>query len=118
MSFQLEIFHEWLVDNRSSLHLGKTESILFGTRDKLRDASISITCNGTAITSVSAVKYMGIKLDSLFSGELHIIIKGDLTKVAARLSFLYQNSPKVLSHCVILSFNRILTIVVQPGTQV
>ena len=84
-------------------------------RDKLRDASISITCNGTAITSVSAVKYMGIKLDSLFSGELHI--KGDLTMVAARLSFLYQNSPKDLSHCVILSFNRILTIVVQPGTQ-
>ena len=105
----------WLVSNHLSLHLGKTESILFGTRDKLRDASISITCNGTAITSVSAVKYMGTKLDSLFSGELHI--KGDLTKVAARLSFLYQNSPKVLSHCVILSFNRILTIVVQPGTQ-
>ena len=27
---------DWLVDNKLSIHLGKTESILFGTRNKLK----------------------------------------------------------------------------------
>ena len=31
----------WLVDNKLSLHLGKTESILFGSKRKLRTVTIS-----------------------------------------------------------------------------
>ena len=31
---ELEIVSEWLVDNKLSLHLGKTESILFGSRPR------------------------------------------------------------------------------------
>ena len=34
LSLQLESVSDWLVDNRLSLHLGKTESILFGTKKK------------------------------------------------------------------------------------
>ena len=33
---ELEIVSEWLVDNKLSLHLGKTESILFGSRPRLK----------------------------------------------------------------------------------
>ena len=47
---ELEIVSEWLVDNKLSLHLGKTESILFGSRSRLKSQSVlSITCKGTAL---------------------------------------------------------------------
>ena len=47
---ELEIVSEWLVDNKLSLHLGKTESILFGFRPRLKSQSVlSITCKGTVI---------------------------------------------------------------------
>lgn len=36
LSSDLELISEWLVDNKLSLHLGKTESILFGSKPKLR----------------------------------------------------------------------------------
>ena len=46
---ELEIVSEWLVDNKFSLHLGKTESILFGSTSRLKSQSVlSITCKGTA----------------------------------------------------------------------
>ena len=42
---KLEIVSEWLVDNKISLHLGKTESILFGSRPRLKSQSVlSFTC--------------------------------------------------------------------------
>ena len=37
---ELEIVSEWLVDNKLSLHLGKTESILFGSRPRLKSQSV------------------------------------------------------------------------------
>ena len=36
---EFEIVSEWLVDNKPSLHLGKTESILFGSRPSLKSQS-------------------------------------------------------------------------------
>ena len=36
LSKELESIREWLIDNKLSLHLGKTESILFGTNKKLQ----------------------------------------------------------------------------------
>ena len=32
----LQIVSEWLIDNKLSLHLGKNESILFGSKSRLR----------------------------------------------------------------------------------
>ena len=47
---ELENVSEWLVDNKLSLHLGKTESILFGSRPRSKSQSVlSITCKGTVI---------------------------------------------------------------------
>ena len=39
LSQQLHSVSEWLVDNKLLLHLGKTESILFGTKHKLKTNS-------------------------------------------------------------------------------
>ena len=47
---ELETVSDWLIDNKLSLHLGKTESILFGSKIKLKsESNLNITCRGTDI---------------------------------------------------------------------
>ena len=61
---ELESCSEWLVDNKLSLYLGKTECIYFGSKRKLRKAKeFSIICNGQNIKSQNSVKYLGVVLD-------------------------------------------------------
>ena len=36
LSQEMDKMYQWLIDNKLSLHLGKTESMLFGTRTKLK----------------------------------------------------------------------------------
>ena len=63
---ELEVVSEWLVDNKLSLHLGKTESILFGSRSRLRSQSnLLISCKGTHIGSKEVVKYLCAVLELL-----------------------------------------------------
>ena len=60
----LQIFSEWLIDNKLSLHLGKTESISFGSKARLRPWSIlNIECKGSKIEPKDKVKYLGAILD-------------------------------------------------------
>ena len=48
----LETMSVWLIDNKVSLHLGKTESILFGTKRKLSKCrNLNVSCNGILIES-------------------------------------------------------------------
>ena len=59
-----------IVDNKLSLHLGKTECILFGSRKKLRKVgNFGIDCNGHSIQAQSSVKYSGVNLDKFLAGE-------------------------------------------------
>ena len=80
---------QWLVDNKLSLHLGKTESILFGSKRKLHsESNLKIKCNETSISSTSSVKYLGVTIDQFlsFKDMAETVIK----KANARLSFLYR----------------------------
>lgn len=91
LSNELESCREWLVDNKLSLHLGKTESILFGSKAMLKKSTpISVSCNGNLIKPSNSVKYLGIVLDETLSGE-HIVCN-ILKKAGARLKFLYRHS--------------------------
>lgn len=81
----------WLIDNRLSLHMGKTECLLFGTSRKLkRVGNFSLTCEGEPIKQVSTVKYLGVELDETMSGEAHG--KKLVSKCVGRISFLYRYS--------------------------
>ena len=54
----------WLVDNKLSLHLGKTESILFGSCKKIYNSpSLDIKCADTKISSKKSVRYLGVDLE-------------------------------------------------------
>ena len=97
-----------LVDNKLSLHLGKTESILFGSKRKLRMVTnFQIICNGQTTESTKQVNYLCLNIDRNLSGET--IVNKILKKVNARLKFLFRHSDclskqsrKTLSSALIL----------------
>ena len=85
----LERCSDWLVDNKLSLHLGKTECMLFGSKSKINKLqNFSISCNDQTIKSSSEVKYLGLNIDCYLSGDK--IVKSILSKVNGRLHFLYR----------------------------
>jgi len=70
LSNELQNVSNWLVDNKLSLHLGKTESILFGSKIKLyKSPELNVQCNGTNIRPNSTVKYLGAEIGHYVSGE-------------------------------------------------
>ena len=89
LSEELKSCHMWLIDNKLSLHLGKTESILFGTKIMLALVNdFQVYCNDTAINLVKSVTYLGITLDNDISGES--VVSNIIKKASSRLKFLYR----------------------------
>ena len=91
LSNELSNCKKWLVDNKLSLHVGKTECLLFGSRNKLRGAGdFQVFCEGKAVQRAHSVKYLGVLLDSSLSGAAHV--SNVLKSCIGRLAFLYRNS--------------------------
>ena len=91
LSKELESCQQWLIDNKLSLHLGKTEAILFGSHRKLKkQCEFNVMCNNEPIQSTQSVKYLGITLDQCLSGES--IANNVIKKAGARLNFLYRQA--------------------------
>ena len=83
-----ECCRQWLVDNKLSLHLGKTESILFGTKIRLSSAEkCEVTCDGNITNPTNSVKYLGIIEEDLSSES---VAPSVIKKVCGRLCFLYR----------------------------
>ena len=98
LGLQLESCSKWLVDNKLSLHLGKTECMLFGPQRKLHQyQDFSINCNGTNMKAVQSVKYLGLQIDNMLSGEN--IVMSIIEKVNARLKFLYRHKKHLDFKC-------------------
>ena len=90
LSAELDTCQKWLVDNRLSLHLGKTECILFGTKRRLgADVNFEVKLGDVVVNRVGFVKYLGVLLDEHldFSKHVDTLIK----KAASKLQFLYCN---------------------------
>ena len=86
LSVVLESCSDWLVDNKLSLHLGKTECLLFGPRRKLRNVEdFFIKCHDHLIKSSSSVKYLGVQIDRFLCCDA--IVQNIIYKVNARLKF-------------------------------
>ena len=91
LSGQLARCKDWMVDNKLSLHLGKTECILIGSKRRLKGAQdFRVLCDGSEVKRVSSVRYLGVMLDENFKGSVQgmSVIK----KVASRLGFLYRSA--------------------------
>lgn len=99
---ELQNCSKWLVDNKLSLHLGKTECILFGSRRALGKVdNFGVHCNGHTIESQSSVKYLGAVLDNDLSATS--IVNGIVKKVNSRLKFLYR-----YNYCLDLNLRKML----------
>ena len=98
LSTELSRCKRWLVDNRLSLHVGKTESLLFGSKRKLKGVgNFNVHCDGAPVERKFCVKYLGVMLDENINGNVHA---GNLLKVCAgRLAFLYRNSSLLDTKC-------------------
>ena len=87
----IETCSDWLVDNKLSLQLGKTECILFRSKKKLKKVKdFQVMCNGHVNEHTTSLKYLGLNIDNLLSGEL--AVNKLLSKVNARLKFMYRHS--------------------------
>ena len=88
LTTNLENVNNWLIENKLSLHMGKTELILFGSKIKLgRHDNFAITCNGQTIEAKRSVVYLGLELNQYLDGEE--IVLNILNRVGSRLKFLY-----------------------------
>ena len=91
LSAELDSCRKWLIDNKLSLHLGKTVSILFGSKNKIKKAdNFKVLCEGKQIESATSVKYLGVSFDQQLSGEL--IANSIIKKTGDRLKFLYRQA--------------------------
>ena len=88
LATDLENCNNWLIDNKLSLHVGKTECILFGSKRKLKGVdAFTVKYKDTIISSTKTVKYLGVTLDNNLSGER--MVSTILTKAVGKLNFLY-----------------------------
>ena len=96
LSTELSNISVWLSDNKLSLHLGKTESILFGSIFNLnKSPGFTVKVGENIITSKEEVTYLGCILDSKLTGE-KMALKV-ISKVNQRTRFLGRISPYVNS---------------------
>ena len=86
LSNESESVREWLIDNKLSIHLNKTQSILFGTKLS-RTNTLKIFCNGAEILFYF-VSYLGIILDQSLSCES--VVAKILSKSGSKLKFLFH----------------------------
>ena len=98
LSVELDSCRKWLIDNKLSLHLGKTEAILFGSKKRLRKVNdFEVRCNNEVIKQVTNVKYLGLQLDNHLSGES--TVNNILKKTNSRLKFLYRHKDMLNFKC-------------------
>ncbi|CAL4126382.1 unnamed protein product, partial [Meganyctiphanes norvegica] len=94
LSKELESCRQWLIDNKLSLHLGKTEAIIFGSKRKLsKIKSFEVKSGDVVINNVNKVKYLGLQIDNTLAGEN--IVMSIVKKVNSRLKFLYRYSDRL-----------------------
>ncbi len=78
---------DWLAENMLLLRLGKTESILFGSKYKLsREDDLVIKVDGYELTNKTSVNYLGCVLDNNLSGTS--LTRKVFGKVNARIKFI------------------------------
>ena len=90
ISSKLEKCSDWLTDNKLSLHLGKTECMLFGPNRKIRQIKTFMRCYEHVITTTEVAKYLGVYIDRYLNFEN--IVSNIVSKVNGRLKFVYRNA--------------------------
>jgi hypothetical protein len=85
-SLDLESVSVSLTDNNLSLHLVKTECILFASKRTMHTFNyFNVVCNGHVIESKTGVTYLGVTLDQSLSGDA--MASRDVSKSSNKLRY-------------------------------
>lgn len=73
----ISLAYKWLTQNKLTLNVKKTKSMLFGTNKSLAnavktDAKLSIAINGEEVEEVNLFKYLGLWFDPLLNWSAHL----------------------------------------------
>ena len=91
LSLDLKSCINWLINNKLSCHVGKTELILFRSRKQLKQAAnFHVSYNGYEIQPVSSLKYLGVLINQHLLGQA--MVETILKKATGRLKFLYRHT--------------------------
>ena len=72
---ELKNLHQWLVTNRLSLNIAKTEFMIIGSRQRLlvhSNEHINIEIDGIAIKKVNEAKSLGFQIDEHLTWARHV----------------------------------------------
>ena len=69
---ELKKLHSWLIVNRLSLNLDKTNFVIFHPYNKPMKHKITSKFNKKAISQKSAIKYLGVMLNSTLTWHAHV----------------------------------------------
>ena len=95
---EMENCYNWMVDNRLSMHAGKTELILFASKRKLRKVqNFQVVFQNFKIQAQKSVKYLGVFLDNDLSGTS--MVEGIIKKASSRLKFLFRQGKNLDLNC-------------------
>ena len=85
---ELKKLHTWLIVNRLSLNIDKTNFVLFHPFNKPLNKRITLKIYKKAISEKDYVKYLGIVIDSTLCWRNHINIV--TTKISKTIGLLYK----------------------------
>ena len=74
LNSNLENIYQWLVSNRLTLNLTKTEYMIIGSRHRLKKIELNpeITIGGQSVKRVKTTKYLGMIIDDKLRWEGHV----------------------------------------------
>ena len=74
INFELESLNKWLITNKLGLNIVKTEFMIIGSRQRIRNLNdeIDIELNGNIINKIDSVKSLGVDIDSHLTWSVHI----------------------------------------------
>ena len=94
LSSELDKICTWLNDNKLSIHLGKTESILFGSTPKLSKVdNFTIKVGDNVIINKTEITYLGCILEANLSSEK--MTSKVVKKINQRIRFLHRIAPLI-----------------------
>ena len=92
---ELETLSTWLIANRLSLNVNKTNYIVFNPKPKTVAPTIKLAINRQEITKVEETKFLGVIIDSKLSWKPHIHY---ISKKVAKSVGIISKARKLLDH--------------------
>ena len=108
MENTLASIRSWMSENRLKMNDSKTELIIYGSRQQLKNLSIgSLKVNETSVTTSDFIKYLGVYLDQNLNLKRHITTK---CRVASINLYRIRNIRKYLTKdsCTVLMLGLVL----------